>query len=109
MEPKGSVAKAIVETETALGHVVEAGAVEALAVYVNALNLSASSEAIAGAIDLKDPKSSVTAGSIVDRDAKSDRPLRHPEVEELNDDVTYLDCADYSQSSPATPIYPHAR
>ncbi|MBD2112897.1 MULTISPECIES: low-complexity tail membrane protein [Cyanophyceae] len=110
-EPEGGVAEAIVETEVPLEHAVEAGATDELAAHIRASNLSASSEAIARAVDLENPEDSVAADSFVDSDATSGyKPLRHPEVEESSDDTAHLDDAAYPQSLPAiADVYPNSR
>lgn len=115
IEPANSVAEATVGTEVPLENTVEVAATEDLATHVKSSDLSASSEAIAAAVDPEDPacpspEDSVT-DAIVDSDVTDDyRPLRHPEVEEIGDDVSYLGDADYSQSLPAiADIYPNIR
>ncbi|MBW4482300.1 MAG: low-complexity tail membrane protein [Tildeniella torsiva UHER 1998/13D] len=114
-EAADNVAEAIVDTEVPLEHTVEAGTTEDLATHVNTSDLSASSEAIADAVDPEDsecpsPEDFVT-DAIVDSGVTDDyRPLRHPEVEEFSDDVSYRDDADYPQSLPAiADIYPNIR
>ncbi len=110
-KPEGGVAEAIVETEAPLEHAVEVDATKASVAHVNASDWPTSSKAIAGAVDLEDRKDSVTADAIVDNDAEADHGLlRHPEVDESSDGITYLDNVDYPQPLPAiADIYPNAR
>ncbi|OKH45366.1 hypothetical protein NIES30_19765 [Phormidium tenue NIES-30] len=107
------VAEAIAETDVPLKPAVEADPAEASA-HADTSDVSASSEAIADPVDLEALHDSVTVEPVdflVDSDAMvDDRPLSHPEVEELSDNVTHLEDADYSQPLTAiADIYPKAR